>query len=95
MRAIRSIFPAAPSLLLLLPVLLLVALTPAAAGDDADTLTIGKIRYRLDGMDAPELDQGCLDARGEFYFCGQVAFQKLLIKMGRIMRPISLYYRVF
>jgi endonuclease YncB( thermonuclease family) len=71
---------------LTLLVLLLVPLSPAAAVDDADTLTIGKVRYRLDGVDAPELDQTCLDAAGEPYFCGQVAFQKLLAFVAE--RPI-------
>jgi endonuclease YncB( thermonuclease family) len=78
MRALRSIFPAVAWHLVLVPVLLLAAVSPAAAVDDVDTLTIGKIKFRLDGVDAPELDQGCLDAKGELYFCGQAAFQKLL-----------------
>ena len=38
--------------------------------DDADMLTIDGIRYRLDGIDAPEFDQNCLDENGELYPCG-------------------------
>jgi endonuclease YncB( thermonuclease family) len=50
-----------------------VALNPAIA-DSIDTLaaTDGK-RYRLDGIDAPESDQVCLDAGGRPYRCGETA----------------------
>ena len=57
--------------------LLLFAFAPAARADDADTLTIGGIVYRLDGIDAPELDQNCLDEIGEVYPCGQFAVEAL------------------
>jgi endonuclease YncB( thermonuclease family) len=57
-------------------VLLLVASCPALA-DDADTLTVGGIRYRLDGIDAPELDQVCIDHRGNPYTCGRRALDAL------------------
>jgi len=54
-------------------VCLLITPDPAAA-DSIDTLTAadGK-RYRLDGIDAPESDQACLDERGNPYRCGAVA----------------------
>ena len=55
----------------------LFAFAPAARADDADTLTIGGIVYRLDGIDAPELDQNCLDEIGEVYPCGQLAVEAL------------------
>ena len=32
---------------------------------DGDTLTIGDMRIRLEGIDAPETDQLCLSAVGE------------------------------
>jgi endonuclease YncB( thermonuclease family) len=41
---------------------------PRAA--DGDTLTIGTIRVRLEGIDAPETDQICLDAKGTRWACG-------------------------
>jgi endonuclease YncB( thermonuclease family) len=70
---------------LLLLVLLLLALGNVRA-DDADTLTIDGTRYRLDGIDAPELDQNCLDADGELYPCGQMAVQELFkFIAGRIV----------
>jgi hypothetical protein len=53
MRATRSKFPTGATHLVLMLVLLLAAFSPAAAVDDADTLTIAKIRYRLHGVDAP------------------------------------------
>jgi len=31
---------------------------------DGDTITIGKTHIRLQGIDAPETDQVCLDAKG-------------------------------
>jgi endonuclease YncB( thermonuclease family) len=49
----------------------------AARADDADTLTIDGTRYRLDGIDAPESDQSCLDANGELYPCGRTAIDAL------------------
>ncbi len=52
---------------------LVIAPDPVAA-DSIDTLTAadGK-RYRLDGIDAPESDQVCLDAGGGSYRCGEAA----------------------
>jgi endonuclease YncB( thermonuclease family) len=50
-----------------------IALSPAIA-DSIDTLAAadGK-RYRLDGIDAPESDQVCLDTGGGRYRCGEAA----------------------
>ena len=56
---------------------LLVALGTTRAADDADTLTLEGVRFRLDGIDAPELDQPCLDSAGEVYFCGRKANEEL------------------
>ena len=50
--------------------------TPALAYD-ADTLTIDDKRYRLDGIDAPEIDQICLDSRGQPYPCGRWALEAI------------------
>jgi endonuclease YncB( thermonuclease family) len=54
-----------------------VALGTTRAADDADTLTVEGVRFRLDGIDAPELDQPCLDSAGEVYFCGRKAYEEL------------------
>jgi endonuclease YncB( thermonuclease family) len=37
---------------------------------DGDTLLLGDKTYRLDGIDAPELDQVCLDEKGALWACG-------------------------
>jgi endonuclease YncB( thermonuclease family) len=44
---------------------------------DGDTISFGKNRVRLDGIDAPELKQTCRKASGEVYPCGKLA-QKAL-----------------
>src|SRR5262249_53076114 len=44
---------------------------------DGDTLTIGAIRVRLQGVDAPETDQVCLDAKGGRWTCGIEARDRL------------------
>lgn len=40
---------------------------------DADTWDVGGDRVRLFGIDAPEIDQPCQDARGETWECGKWA----------------------
>jgi endonuclease YncB( thermonuclease family) len=60
--------------LLVLPLLLLAF--AAAHARDADTLTIDGTVYRLDGIDAPEIDQNCL-GEGGVYPCGQFALEAL------------------
>ena len=44
---------------------------------DGDSLRRGNQRIRLFGIDAPELAQECLDAKGEPYACGQSAKRAL------------------
>jgi hypothetical protein len=44
---------------------LFVAFGAAHAGD-ADTITFDNKTFRLDGIDAPEIDQTCLDVEGAF-----------------------------
>ena len=61
-------------LVLMLPVLLLAF--ASARADDADTLTVDGTVYRLDGVDAPEFDQYCIDHAGA-YPCGLFAVEAL------------------
>ena len=57
-------------------VTLALTLNPSHA-QDADTIkTDGKV-FRLDGIDAPEIDQSCLDGAGEIYPCGRLAAEQL------------------
>ena len=48
---------------------------------DGDSIVIGKLRIRMQGIDAPELKQECLDNKSnQLYKCGEVA-KKHLIKL--------------
>ena len=49
---------------------------------DGDTVQIGSTKIRLSGIDAPETDQLCLDAKGEGWACG-VASRDQLIQVLR------------
>ncbi len=59
---------------------------PAFAGEisgipsihDGDTVKIGQAKIRLSGIDAPENDQICLNAKGEKWACGIAARDELI-----------------
>jgi endonuclease YncB( thermonuclease family) len=59
---------------------------PAIAGDitgvprivDGDTVQIGTTKIRFAGIDAPETDQVCLDAKGERWACGVTSRDELV-----------------
>lgn len=65
---------------------LLVVNAPARAAEaiisDADTLKLGPVTYRLDGIDAPEVDQVCLDKQGGTWPCGIEARDRLKAYLG-------------
>jgi hypothetical protein len=48
-----------------------------ARGEDANAITIAGKIYRLEGIDAPDVDQSCLDEDGEVYSCGRRAREEL------------------
>ena len=54
---------------------------------DGDTVQIGDVTYKLDGIDAPEVDQMCIDNHADAWTCGIEARNQLtaLIK-GRNVR---------
>lgn len=59
----------------ILPVLfLLSAITPAISAEaivkDGDTIQIGAVSYKLAGVDAPEMDQPCIDDHADNWACG-------------------------
>src|SRR5690242_14287464 len=69
---------------------LLLASPSLAAGPvvrDGHTIQLGDVTYRLDGIDAPELDQTCIDDHADPWSCGIDARDQLakLIK-GRPVR---------
>ena len=52
-------------------------LTGAATVADGDTLQIYGTRIRLEGIDAPELEQNCTDVKGQSWPCGRTATRAL------------------
>jgi len=70
------------------------ASAPAAADElsgmarviDGDTIALGQQHIRLEGIDAPETDQVCLDAKGKPWTCGIAARDSLSSRIaGRIV----------
>src|SRR5882724_6233784 len=65
--------------LLLLPALAHASdITGVAKIRDGDQVTIGTTRIRLGGVDAPSLDQLCLNPKGERWTCGVAARDELV-----------------
>jgi endonuclease YncB( thermonuclease family) len=44
---------------------------------DGDSIEMAGVRIRLDGIDAPELDQSCTDGNGRPWSCGRTAADEL------------------
>jgi endonuclease YncB( thermonuclease family) len=70
----------------LIAVLLLAMAWPSQAAEivvtDGDTLQLNRTNYRLDGIDAPEIDQLCLDENGDVGPCGVAARDRLSAYIG-------------
>ena len=49
---------------------------------DGDTIQLGSVTYRLDGIDAPELDQMCIDDHADPWSCGLDARDELSKLIG-------------
>jgi endonuclease YncB( thermonuclease family) len=49
---------------------------------DGDTIQLGDVTYRLDGADAPELDQVCIDDHADPWTCGVDAREQLTKLIG-------------
>ncbi|MBI5263798.1 MAG: thermonuclease family protein [Bradyrhizobium sp.] len=86
-----AVGPAAPVLLLLALVVLALAPDPARAAGavvrDANSIQLGEATYRLDGLDAPELDQICIDDQADPWTCGLDARDQLTKLIGgRVVR---------
>jgi endonuclease YncB( thermonuclease family) len=66
---------------------------------DGDTIRIGGISIRLEGIDAPERDQSCVDADRRTWMCGRAATRELRDHVrGQVLdcrpRAIDRYGRV-
>lgn len=57
--------------------------TGQASVIDGDTIDIGKVRFRLHGIDAPESSQLCQTSQGQSWRCGQRAALALSDRIGR------------
>jgi endonuclease YncB( thermonuclease family) len=49
---------------------------------DGDSIELAGVRIRLEGIDAPELDQPCTDAKGRVWRCGEAAARELRRHLG-------------
>jgi endonuclease YncB( thermonuclease family) len=62
-------------------ILVLMGAEPSLAAEvivhDGHSLTLENARYRLHGIDAPEVDQVCLDENGDVWACGVQARERL------------------
>src|SRR3954462_7901939 len=71
------------SVLLLLPAVAQAAdITGTARVREGDTVQIGSARIRLGGIDAPSVDQLCLNTSGERWTCGVAARDELIKRFG-------------
>ncbi|MCF6326327.1 MAG: thermonuclease family protein [Devosiaceae bacterium] len=61
-------------------------ITGRAGVSDGDSLRFGNERVRLIGIDAPELDQTCINSSGDPWPCGRVSHERLLqlVKEGAL-----------
>ncbi|MDU6243477.1 MAG: thermonuclease family protein [Bradyrhizobium sp.] len=63
------------------------SLVATAAVRSGDTLQLGETVYRLDGIDAPEVDQLCIDDHADPWSCGVEAREQLTrLIAGRAVR---------
>jgi len=64
--------------------LVLILASPVWAAEciDGDTLTVDGTKFRLDGIDAPEFNQICLDEKGQEWPCGRDARDTLAKSTG-------------
>lgn len=61
-------------------------LAASAVVRDGNTIELGKVTYRLNGIDAPELDQSCIDDHADPWSCGTAARDQLVKLIGG--RPV-------
>jgi endonuclease YncB( thermonuclease family) len=69
--------PARPILRVVALIAVALLATIPARGEDANSITVDSKTYRLQGIEAPEADQKCLNEDGELYDCGNRAREEL------------------
>lgn len=71
----------------LIAVFLIAVTTPSQAAEvsvtDGDTIIVNNVTYRLDGIDAPQTDQTCIDEKGAAWTCGIDARDRLRDYVGK------------
>ena len=71
----------------LIAAFLIIATTPSWAAEasitDGATLIVDGVTYRLDGIDAPQTDQTCLNDKGAAWTCGIEARDRLREHIGK------------
>jgi endonuclease YncB( thermonuclease family) len=77
MRLRHLLFPVWSFFVLLIVPSTAPALAATAVVRDGDTIQLGDVAYRLDGIDAPELDQICIDDHADPWTCGTEARDQL------------------
>jgi endonuclease YncB( thermonuclease family) len=84
MRSRASLFATTMPVLILLAAIFSASqcLAASAIVRDGGTLQLGDVTYRLDGIDAPELDQICIDEHADAWACGVEAREQLAKLIG-------------
>src|SRR5690242_6654201 len=71
-----------PSFILAIVLLAAPGHAATALVHDGDTIQLGEMTFHLDGIDAPEFDQGCIDDHADPFACGAEARDQLTRLIG-------------
>jgi endonuclease YncB( thermonuclease family) len=82
MRSRIFLFSALSSLVVWIVLLVSPGWAATAIVKDGNTIQLGEVAYRLDGIDAPELDQICIDDQADPWTCGIEAREQLTKLIG-------------
>jgi endonuclease YncB( thermonuclease family) len=82
----RNIFPIWSFLFLGVVLSISPGWAATATVKDGNNIQLGEVTYRLDGIDAPELDQICIDEQADPWSCGIEARERLTQLIGG--RPV-------
>jgi len=82
MRSRNLFFPTCSTFLVWIVLLISPGWAATATVRDGNTIQLGDVTYRLDGIDAPELDQTCIDDQADPWTCGIEAREQLTKLIG-------------